>query len=396
MTLDVSTITFAGGVVSFAGELILLMNWRHDRAARAALWWAAANCALGVGVIGLALHAALPAFASNVATPLLLYAAAALAWVAARVFNRGSVGPYRLPAATGVVLAALMAVAANLDARDAAALNAVASAGLYAAAAIEFWRARNERLRGRWSMIALLGAEAIALLLAAVEFHSSAQVAATPSIGWFGIIHFVALVYAVGSAALPVMMLRERSEAKHKAAALIDPLTGLANRRAFMERAQRLFERNVSGDAPISLLAFDLDRFKGVNDAFGHPTGDHVLRIFSDVLAKALRPADIAARMGGEEFAAALPDCSVEAALAIARRVGAAFQNDARFVDGQRVVATVSVGVAVAAAPECNLADTLASADRALYQAKNLGRNRVALAGDSARGPNPSVVLRIA
>ena len=396
MTFDVSTITFAGGVVSFAGGLVLLMNWLHDRAARAAFWWAAANCALGVGVTGLALHAALPAFASNVAAPLILDASVALAWVAARIFNRGSVKGYPLVAAAGALIAPPIFAAANADAHFVAALGAVISGCFYAAAAIEFWLAREENLRGRWPMIFLLGLEAIALFLAAVDFSSSTLSTPKLSIGWLGIIHFVGLVYAVGSAALPVMMLKERSEAKHKAIALIDPLTGLANRRAFMERAQRLFERNGGADAPVSLLAFDLDSFKRVNDAFGHPTGDDVLRIFANVLSKALRPADIAARIGGEEFAAALPDCGVEAALAIARRICNAFQNDARFVNGQRVVATVSVGVAVAAAPASSLADTLASADRALYQAKDLGRNRVVLAHAGSHDSDPSAVVRIA
>jgi diguanylate cyclase (GGDEF)-like protein len=396
MTFDVSTITFAGGVVSFAGGLILLMNWLHDRAARAAFWWAAANCALGIGVIGLALRATLPAFASNVAAPLILNAAAALAWVAARIFNRGAIKAYPPPAAAAVAVAALIVAAASANEHLAAALGAAISGSLYAAAAIEFWLSRGESLRGRWSMILLLGVEAVALFLVAVDFASSEQSLSTPPIGWFGIIHFVGLVYAIGSAALPVMMLWERSEAKHKAIALIDPLTGMANRRAFMERAQRLFERSGGADAPISLLAFDLDRFKRVNDAFGHPTGDEVLRIFADVLAKALRPADVAARIGGEEFAAALPDCGVEAALAMARRICHAFQNDARFVNGHRVVATVSVGVAVAEAPRRSLADALASADRALYQAKDLGRNRVVLAQSGSRDCDPSVVVRIA
>jgi diguanylate cyclase (GGDEF)-like protein len=396
MNLDVSTITFAGGVVSFAGGLILLMNWLNDRDARAALCWAAANCALGVGILGLGLHATLPAFASNVAAPLIINAAAALAWIAARVFNRGAIEPYRAPAAAGALMAALIVASANLSDHVAAVLGTSISGCFYAAAAIEFWLARGESLRGRWPMIFLLGLEAIALFLAAVDFSSSTLSTPKLSIGWLGIIHFVGLVYAVGSAALPVMMLRERSEAKHKAIALIDPLTGLANRRAFMERAQRLFERIIGDDAPVSILAFDLDRFKRVNDAFGHPTGDNVLRIFADVLSKALRPADIAGRIGGEEFAAALPDCGSEVALAIARRICNAFQNDARFVNGQPVVATVSVGVAVASAPGSCFADTLASADRALYRAKDLGRNRVVLAESASRAADPSVVVRVA
>lgn len=395
MTFDISTITFAGGVASLAGGLILAMTWLFDRDARAALWWAAANCALGLGVLGLALDGVLAPFVSQVVVPTLLDAAAALAWTAAGIFNRGSIRGYGLAVSGAALIAPSLIAGAYADAHLVAGLAAALSGGFYGAAAIEFWLARNERLSGRWAMIALLGIEAIGLYLAAVDLLSPLS-ATTPTIGWFGIIYFVGLVYAVGSAVLPILMLKERSEARHMAIALIDPLTGLANRRAFMERAQRLFERESVGEAPLSLLAFDLDRFKRVNDTFGHPTGDHVLRIFADTLSRALRPADIAARLGGEEFAALLPGCGGEAALVIARRIGAAFLNDARFVDGNRVAASVSVGVAVAVAPGGSLADTLARADRALYQAKDLGRNRVVLADPGARERDPSAIVRIA
>jgi diguanylate cyclase (GGDEF)-like protein len=393
MNLDVSTITFAGGVVSLAGGLILLMTWLGDRAVRAALWWAASNCCLGIGVIGLALHHLAPAFATQIVTPLLLNAAAALAWTAARIFNRGAVKAGAAVVASVALIAPLLIAAVCADPHLAAGLVAATSGALYVAAAIEFWLARAESLRGRTPMIALLGLETIALWLASVAYFSSPS-SSPPPIGLFGVIHFVGLVYAVGSAALPVMMLRERSEAQQRTAALIDPLTGLPNRRAFVERAQRLFDRALADEAPVSLLAFDLDGFKGINDAFGHPTGDHVLRVFADTLSKTLRPADVAARIGGEEFVAALPDCSVEAALAIARRIGAAFQNEARFVDGRKVTATVSVGVAAAGPPDASLAETMAKADHALYQAKNLGRNRVVLAGAGESEPSP--VVRIA
>jgi two-component system, NtrC family, C4-dicarboxylate transport sensor histidine kinase DctB len=82
-----------------------------------------------------------------------------------------------------------------------------------------------------------------------------------------------------------------------------------------MNRAQRIFDRSERDQDPVSLLEFDLDRFKEINDIFGHPVRDHVLRIFADILTKALRAADIAGRLGGEEFAAVLPGCGSQAAL---------------------------------------------------------------------------------
>jgi diguanylate cyclase (GGDEF)-like protein len=267
---------------------------------------------------------------------------------------------------------------------------------LYAAAAIEFWLTRGEKLRGRWPMISVLGLMAVSLFLLAAEFTFTTLALPMASIGWLGIIHFATLGYGVGSAVFLVMMLKDRSEAKHKAAALIDPLTGLANRRAFMDRAERMLDRNLRENSPISLLAFDLDYFKEVNDTFGHPTGDHVLRIFAAVLSRTLRPADSGGRIGGEEFCAVLAGCGAEAALAIARRIRSAFVDDARFVNGQRVGATVSVGVATAIVHGSTLADIIASADHALYRAKKLGRNRVMLAESNSRDPDPGAVIRVA
>jgi diguanylate cyclase (GGDEF)-like protein len=110
---------------------------------------------------------------------------------------------------------------------------------------------------------------------------------------------------------------------------------------------------------------------------------------------RALRPADIAGRIGGEEFSAALPGCSAEVALAVARRIRSAFEDDARFVGGQHVGATVSVGVATATV-HTNLAQVIANADGALYRAKGLGRNRVSLARGNSFESEPSIVVRIA
>jgi diguanylate cyclase (GGDEF)-like protein len=187
----------------------------------------------------------------------------------------------------------------------------------------------------------------------------------------------------------------KRCEAEHKLAGLVDLLTGLANRRAFMDYAERMVDRNRRDNTPIALLAFDLDKFKGVNDTFGHPIGDHVLRIFAAVLSRSLRPADIAGRVGGEKFSAISPGCGVEAALAIARRIRSAFEDDARFVDGQPVGATVSVGVATATGHGSDLVDIIASANHALYRARGLGRNRVMLAESNSGDPDPAVIVRI-
>jgi diguanylate cyclase (GGDEF)-like protein len=396
MTFDVSTLTFAGSVVSLASGLTLFMNWWQDRMAWPAFWWGVASFGLGLGIGMLALHDVLPTFASNIVGPAIISVSATFAWVAARIFNRGAISPYLVLAILVCGMGIVVLTGAYASQQLSGAVAAGISGCLYAAAAIEFWLTRGEKLRGRWPMISVLSLEATALFLTAIDLSFFTLASQLPSLGWFGVIYFVGLVYAGGSAMFLVMMLNERSEAKERAAALVDPLTGLANRRAFMERAQRLLERSDRDETPLSLLGFDLDRFKEINDAFGHPTGDQVLRIFADVLLRTMRPADIAGRVGGEEFAAALPGCTIQAAAAIAGRIRGAFQEDARFVGGQRISATVSVGVATAAGRTCSLAEIIANADSALYRAKNLGRNRVVVAEGKFDDPDPPVIARIA
>jgi diguanylate cyclase (GGDEF)-like protein len=396
MTFDASTLIFAGGLVSFASGLFLVMHWWEAREDRAALTWGTASCGAGVGITLLALHAVLPDSISTIVAPLILDVCAAWTWAATRIFNRGSVEPYSLAASVAAWIVVLIVAGATGHERLAAALGLGISASLYAAGANEFWLARGERLRGRWPMILLLSSFAASIFLLAVEVSLVRPLLDTPSTSWLSVIDFVGLIYAGGSAISLVTMLKDRTEIKHRAAALIDPLTGFSNRRGFMTSAQRMFDEQAADGASISMLAFDLDRFKKINDTFGHPTGDHVLRIFAEVVSLTVRPADIAGRMGGEEFLLALPSCRMDVALAIARRVRSNFQEEAYFVEGRQVGATVSVGVATAPEHGASLAEIIASSDVALYRAKDLGGNRVILAAPNSHGGDAATVIRIA
>jgi diguanylate cyclase (GGDEF)-like protein len=319
-----------------------------------------------------------------------------LAFVAARVFNRGSIDPYRV-IASAVAWVTLQIVAGIFTREQFAAAVGVGISGiLYAAAALEFWVGRAEKLRGRMSIMGVLISYSVSLFLLALQFVTASKYAPMASMSLLGVINFVGLLYALGVTTFLIMMLNGRNEEKHRISALVDPLTGLGNRRAFMDRAQRMFDRHGHDASPVALLAFDLDRFKRINDTFGHATGDRVLCVFADVLSSALRSSNIVARIGGEEFVAVVPGASDEAAVAIAGRIANAFQDAAQFLDGQKIEATVSVGVATNGGRMCNVADVLASADGALYQAKNAGRNRVVFAGGEAVALPVNNVIRIA
>ena len=135
---------------------------------------------------------------------------------------------------------------------------------------------------------------------------------------------------------------------------------------------------------------FDLDHFKRVNDTFGHALGDEVLVTFGKVLRKTLRPKDVVGRLGGEEFAALLPNTDRECAVALAERARSAYAEAAQFVGGQPVRNTVTIGVH-SATGFIDLSELLDAADSALYEAKALGRNCIRVHGQPPE-PNSNVI----
>ena len=185
---------------------------------------------------------------------------------------------------------------------------------------------------------------------------------------------------------------KERSVAASSIAASTDPLTGILNRVAFMERAGQIVERSRRDSAPVSVMMFDLDRFKAVNDTHGHPVGDAVIRKFCEVTAAALRPNDVFGRLGGEEFAVLVSGSSIEVAGVRAERIRASFAENCRFIEGRPVNATVSVGVSAGMSAGQTLGDLLVRSDAALYLAKAQGRNRVNRAGQPDPEGGPTLI----
>jgi diguanylate cyclase (GGDEF)-like protein len=168
---------------------------------------------------------------------------------------------------------------------------------------------------------------------------------------------------------------RAHSIRRVETAASTDALTGLPNRRYFDEFCGLLARRRRADDA-VGVLMIDIDRFKVLNDGFGHAAGDEVLRAVAGAIASTVREADVPARYGGEEFAVLLRNPSRQVALDVAERVRRAVAGlDVRAFGPASV--SVSVGVAVAAKPDEPIADLIERADRALYRAKRAGRDRV-------------------
>jgi two-component system cell cycle response regulator len=160
-----------------------------------------------------------------------------------------------------------------------------------------------------------------------------------------------------------------------------DPLTGLANQRSFHEACAAEFSRARRGDGEVSIVMLDLDKFKQINDAHGHPYGDQILLAVADALRSSLRQHDTAARMGGEEFAILLPETDATAAHEVAERARAAIAR----IPVTHNPLTCSAGLASVAAADGSPADLLSLADAALYDAKRLGRDRTVTSAAGAR-----------
>jgi diguanylate cyclase (GGDEF)-like protein/PAS domain S-box-containing protein len=156
-----------------------------------------------------------------------------------------------------------------------------------------------------------------------------------------------------------------------------DHLTGLTNRRAFFEAAQLELQRWQRTPRELSLIMFDADHFKKINDTWGHPAGDAVLCDLAASLTKIFRQTDIVARVGGEEFMVMLPSTGQAGALSVATRLLQAVEAQTVEVDGNAIRYTVSAGVATMDAGISGLDVLIARADVALYEAKRRGRNRV-------------------
>lgn len=168
-----------------------------------------------------------------------------------------------------------------------------------------------------------------------------------------------------------------RSADQFKEQAITDSMTGLFNRRHFLNIASSAWDRYHRYNCPLSLLMLDIDHFKSINDRFGHDVGDRVIVQVAEVCRESNRNADVLARFGGEEFVVLLPETNLQEAIIGAERLRQLVSERLLQVDNGVVNATVSVGVAQADHATLALTDMLKRADQMLYDAKRSGRNRV-------------------
>ena len=180
--------------------------------------------------------------------------------------------------------------------------------------------------------------------------------------------------------------------------ALTDDLTGLYNRRYVFAHLSELIVRHAEGGSQTAVMIFDIDHFKRVNDRYGHPAGDDVLRELAVRAQRNVRSVDLVGRLGGEEFIVVMPETNLSGAAVVADRLRLAVCEE-QFnlpANGELVPVTISIGVAITATGEDTLEGLLKRADEALYAAKNGGRNRVVTASGRGAAMGRSIPIAVA
>ncbi|MDL0439922.1 GGDEF domain-containing protein [Stutzerimonas frequens] len=375
MHLDVPTLTLVDIYVLLLLGVLMFCAWRSGQRDSTLgctclmLLFGTVSTVLG-SLRGLGIDV-VPIVLGNVALQLAL----AMNWTAMRTFAG------RRPYLPGIVAGALLwgvlcLVPAFYSSLTARLLLASALTVIYTALAMfELWRSRLQ--------ISVSLRPAIGLMMFHVAFYllrmavDRGQPFGDPeAVSFFAFVIFETLLYAIGISFVTLAMVRERAEQQYRHASLSDPLTGIGNRRSFIDAGQALLQRGRMRGEPVALLLCDLDFFKRLNDTFGHQAGDRALVDFGQVIARRMRRQDVFGRIGGEEFACLLADADALVAREVAERIRAEFAA-MPFAEQGRL--SVSIGVATTTS-RYELDELLAQADRALYVAKAAGRNCTRLA----------------
>jgi diguanylate cyclase (GGDEF)-like protein len=383
MPLDVKTLFLLTVDVEAMLGLLLLFAWVQNTSITALAWWGCAHLLRTLSIALYGMFGSVPELVSLDLSNALLFTSYAVAWNGARVFDGRRPRPgWLITGATVWVLACQLPQFAQATEIRGLLSSAIVAAFLWLTA-LEFWHGRAERLLSRWPAIFILFGHGTIFLLRSPLSTMLPGPESDPALAsaWMTVISTEEVLATISIAFILLAMAKERIELHHKTAAMVDSLTGLANRRAFLDSAAQLTQTQTARDVPVAVFMIDLDRFKSVNDRFGHSIGDEVLRIFAESAQANLRPSDIVARLGGEEFAVLLADACRDNAFKVAERIRSTFAAMAAIVGGHAVNATASIGVAIIQDPQQDVAALLSQADQALYRAKARGRNRVVVIG---------------
>jgi diguanylate cyclase (GGDEF)-like protein len=376
LSLDTGTLFVIAICVTLVVGLLLLRAWAQERIPALGWWGAAYLIGAFSGAIwrfGDLTGSELPAGIANI----LLFVAVGMIWSAARLFQGRRVRWGLMFLGAAVWLVAWLFPAFAHSAASRILVSSLIVAGYTFLIAIELWRERRQLLIRRWPalFVPMLHGAIFLFPVAFATLSHDRNVFRSLAGGWVAAFVIEIVLYVVGAAFIVLILSKDRSVRFYKTAAATDPLTGVLNRRGFFQGAAIIMDRNRLSLTPVSVLAFDLDHFKSINDRWGHAVGDSVLQLFATVVRKTMRAGDIIGRVGGEEFVAILSSKPADA-VTVAERVRAAFAAASAEVDGRPIAATISAGVA-SGSPLATVDALIAAADAALYRAKANGRDRV-------------------
>ncbi|MDI1345236.1 MAG: GGDEF domain-containing protein [Pseudolabrys sp.] len=369
--LDIPTLVFAAVcIVGFLG-LLLITTWLRQRDVRALAWWGSAYL---IGAAAVALwgapdpHVKLPPEVPEA----LIFIACGMVWNGVRLFHGRRLWP--LAAFAGAIGWLILCQIPGLEADSQARIGA----GAIVVAIYTFFIAYEMSRERRKSLYSKTAAILVPCLYAGtflLPLGMRAFLPGTYAAHWLTAFALESMIYAVGTAFIVLLMVKDHHVHFYRKAATTDGLTGLLNRRAFLEAAAKMQAAQGGRGEPVTLLMFDLDKFKSINDRFGHATGDSVLKVFAQTMLSSTRASDIVARLGGEEFVAMVPETK-EDACHVAERLRANFEAAGVTVDDIAIGATVSSGLATSYRAVADIDALLQRADEALYRAKHEGRNR--------------------
>ncbi|MTI42961.1 diguanylate cyclase (GGDEF)-like protein [Roseibium hamelinense] len=403
MDLDAATLLTAITVVECVGALLFFLVWKitpHQSAAHSAyiktLAAALALSGLGLSLIGMRYH--IPELASMVVGNALLLLGVSLRCVALAYFWERAPRFYLtvVPPVAWLILCAYPPFRANFDAHFL--FVQLSMAAICAWGALQCLRLNSEKLyTARWLGIALL-AESVSYFTFTVQVFGQGY---NTLLGVFEmqmlqIFLLAMLLTAVAIVILAFSVVIEKDQFLFRAQARRDPLTGLANRRAFFEAADGWLSEKHKKPKPFAVVMMDIDRFKTINDTYGHALGDAILQLLGRVCKDTLDQKVIVGRLGGEEFALFFPDMSKEKAVVLAERVRQRFAKGSEDASAGHLKATLSGGLATGFSGSLTLDLALKRADEALYEAKTEGRDRITeLNYETIVPPDPVMIAHV-
>lgn len=362
MEFDPQTALAYHFVQAMVNASLLLLSWSQDRKNSALGWWSLSHAVAPIAFLAMGMSAAF-------ANPWLFGLGQMfliLHWTFMLVALRVHDQRRWLLAVTPPLLIAAAVVAGAADQLTIILAFKGVSVVLALGIGRELWLARGDAPTLRLLLIALVVGHTLLVTIYIWSEPSQVIMLETTAYGSANALLFIALSKAGVEAAL-------------RTAATTDSLTRLANRGAFRARAQSMLKLAREERRPVALVMFDLDRFKSINDRFGHPAGDQVLCVFAEIVGNKFRKSDAVGRLGGEEFAAILANVTADQVVEIVERIRSAFATSNVVVGEAAVETTVSAGIVLDREAGRELDSLFASADELLYRAKTGGRNRFEL-----------------